>query len=308
MKVMVTGGLGGLGQHVCRYLVEDGHEPIAFDLENKVTKKIAKETNDVSVVFGNIMKPETYEKIIPDIDAIVHMAFILPPNSESHPKSFEINVEGTKNLIKTTEKTNPDIRFIFASSVTVFGPTMWQRDPPVTIERPINPTDNYTRHKVCCEEAIIESNLNNWVILRIAEAMFLNISLSPENLNRMYEIPYEQRVEFVHPLDAAMAFKNAATTNVGKKEIFIIGGGKRCQMKFHQQIEKILNIFGLPVPKAEKFTTKTYYLDWYDTKRSQELFKYQTRTFDDYIIDIKKNVGRVKDFIRFFAPIAKYFI
>lgn len=308
MKVLVTGGLGSLGKHVCEAIIKSNHEPIAFDLLNKITKKLANETPEIQVKFGNITQPETYRDLIHEVDAIIHMAFILPPVSETHPKAYEINVEGTKNLIKAVEEINPRIRFIFASSITVFGPTMWS-EPPITVEKPINPTDNYSTHKALCEIAIQESKLEDWVILRIAEAMYLNFSLSPENLNRMYEIPYNQRVEFIHPHDVATAFTNAAISpNKGSKEIFIIGGGESCQMYFHEQVEKIFTIFNLPKPGKEKFSTKVFNTDWYDTTRAQELFEFQSKDFNDYLVDFEENAGRVKDIIRFFAPVAKYFI
>ncbi len=307
MKIMVTGGLGALGQHISSLLVEKGHDAIAFDLETKITKKTAKESPHIKIKYGNITEPETYIDMLPEVDAIIHMAFILPPGSESNPFAYKVNVEGTKNLIEALEEKNPNCRLVFASSVTVFGPTMWQK-PPITIERPMNPTDRYSTHKAICEQAIEKSKLNNWAILRIAEAMYLNISLSPENLNRMYEIPYDQRMEFIHPHDVAIAFTNAAILKEGSKEKFIIGGGKSCQTVFHEQVERILAIFNLPPPKKEKFSTQVYYTDWYDTTRSQELFKYQTKTFNDYLVDFEDSIGKIKDVIKFFSPIAKYFI
>ena len=79
-------------------------------------------------------------------------------------------------------------------------------------------------------------------------------------------------------------------------------------MYFHEQIEKIMEIFSLPVPNKDKFSTKAFYTDWYDTIRAQELFEFQTKDFNDYILDFEENTGRVKDIIRFFAPIAKFFI
>ena len=182
LKILVTGGLGSLGQHVCKTIIESGHEAIAFDLETKLTKKIARENPEIKVKFGDMMNPDTFVDILHEVDSIIHMAFILPPTSESHPKAYDINVEGTKSLIKAVEQIKTNIRFGFASSVTVFGPTMWA-EPPITVDRPINPIDNYTRHKGWCEEAIQHSKLNNWAILRIAEAMYLNMSLSSENMN-----------------------------------------------------------------------------------------------------------------------------
>ena len=144
MKVLITGGLGGLGQHVCKKVLESGHEAIAFDLQTKITKKLARESPEITVNFGDIMNPDTYVDILRDVDAIIHMAFILPPASETHPKAYDINVIGTKDLIKAVEEINPNIRFVFASSITVFGPTLWA-EPPITVARPRTAPRFWTR-------------------------------------------------------------------------------------------------------------------------------------------------------------------
>ncbi|MHA1649452.1 MAG: hypothetical protein ACTSYB_04585, partial [Candidatus Helarchaeota archaeon] len=115
------------------------------------------------------------------------------------------------------------------------------------------------------------------------------------------------RVEFIHPKDIAIACKNAVTTKYSK-EIYLIGGGPACQTTFYDQITQLFAIFNLPPPKKEKFNQNPVWLDWYDTSRSQKVLQFQRHTFEDYIQDLKKNLGWKVSFIRFFAPLAKFFI
>ncbi|MHA1143881.1 MAG: NAD-dependent epimerase/dehydratase family protein [Candidatus Helarchaeota archaeon] len=311
VKILVTGGLGGIGQHVVRNLLEEGkHEITIFDIKTKVTEAVARNNfqslENVSIVYGDITAPETYPDLA-DLDAIIHLAFIIPPASETLPEEItqKVNVDGTFRLIEAAEKQNFKGKFIFASSVSLYGPTMWF-DPPVTVDRPINPTDRYTRQKALCEKRLQESTLK-WLILRVSGALNLKVDLSPENLKIMYSIPYDQRFEFVHPMDAALAFSNAVMADA-ENEVLIVAGGKKCRLVYHEIIERILAVFKLPPPKREKFSTKTYYTDHYDTTRSQEVLKFQTRDLDDFIGDFEKNLGVLGETIKFFAPIAKYFI
>lgn len=308
---MVTGGLGQLGKVTVEQLVKSGHKVVIFDIVNKYNKKIAKnfENNEaVEILFGDITQPSTYSSIIPDLEAVIHMAAIFMPLSEENPELAEkINIEGTRNLVKMLEEKAPNCKFIFASSVSVFGDTA-DKTPPITVDDSIIPNNTYSNTKAKCEEIIKESQLN-WLILRISAAIYLELSISKmKKLSyNLYNIPLENRVEFVHPLDVAVAFTNAVTTDV-EKEIFIIGGGEKMQMLYREQLERLFSLFKLPLPKEKRFSQEPFPLDYYDTKRSQEILQFQSRTMDNYMEELKKYLGKKLSIIRFFSPIARLFI
>ncbi|MHA1270967.1 MAG: NAD-dependent epimerase/dehydratase family protein [Candidatus Helarchaeota archaeon] len=305
MKILITGGLGGLGRHISEKLLNLGHDITIFDLKTINNQMLA--SNYPNVKWGNIMDERTYIDLIPNQDVIIHLAYILPPWSETNPKSYDINVKGTKRLVELVQELNPKCRFIFSSSVSVFGLTH-NENPPILVDHPVNATDNYTSHKIQSEKDIMSSNLE-WIILRFSEAPYLNIDLKPKNLKRMYSIPWDQRVEFVHPLDVATAVVNSITIPKElTRNIYIIGGGKKCQDIYYDQIVKLFEMFHLSPPKKHKFTENRFYLDWYDTQRSQEVLKFQERTFDDYIDNVKEVLGWKVGFIRFFSPLVKIFI
>lgn len=236
---MVTGGLGQLGKIIVEQLVKSGHKVVIFDIVNKYNKKIVKnfENNEaVEILFGDITQPSTYSSVIPDLEAVIHMAAIFMPLSEENPELAEkINIEGSRNLVKMLEEKAPNCKFIFASSVSVFGDTA-DKKPPITVDDPIIPNNTYSKTKAKCEEIIKESQLN-WLILRISAAIYSELSISKmKKLSyNLYNIPLDNRVEFVHPLDVAVAFTNALTTDV-EKEIFIIGGGEKMQMLYREQL------------------------------------------------------------------------
>ncbi|MHA1231624.1 MAG: NAD-dependent epimerase/dehydratase family protein [Candidatus Helarchaeota archaeon] len=306
MKVLVTGGLGGLGRYVCERLIELGHDVSIFDLKTVNNISVAKRFPN-RVYWGNILDERSYIDLISDKDVIIHLAYILPPWSETNPKAREINVDATLKLIKNVEKLNPNCRFIFSSSVAVFGITN-DKEPPITTDHPVRATDNYSSHKIECENALMNSKLE-WIILRFAEAPYLNIDLKPKNLKRMYSLPWDQRVEFVHPLDVATAVSNAVSiSSENTKEIYIIGGGPLCQQIYYDQICMLFEMFNLNPPKKEKFSDKPFYLDWYDTAKSQEVLQFQKRDFNDYIQDLESNLGWKVKFIKFFSPLVNALI
>ncbi|MBD3230424.1 MAG: NAD-dependent epimerase/dehydratase family protein [Candidatus Lokiarchaeota archaeon] len=307
MKILITGGLGGLGRHVSERLLEKGHDLTVFDIKTAKNERLAKNYFIDHIEWGNILDEDSYRHLLKDQDVIIHLAYILPPWSESNPRAYDINVLGTRRLIELTEQRNPNCRFIFSSSVTVFGYTHDQ-EPPITVNHPMSATDNYSSHKIQSEKDVRNSNLE-WIILRFAEAPYLNVDLKPKNLKRMYSIPWNQRVEFVHPLDVATAVTNAVSIpSENTRNVYIIGGGSNCQHIYYEQMKELLGIFKLSPPDKDKFHDGHYYLDWYDTKRSQEVLNFQERTLNDYISDLENELGWKVGFIKFFAPIVDLFI
>lgn len=310
-NILVTGGFGGIGRHVVRNLMANEDNAVTvFDLKNRVNQEVARDSifagDKIKILWGDITRPDTYPDVS-EFDAIVHMAYIIPPASENLPRYIteKVNVEGTCNFIKHAEECNFGGKFIFASSVSLFGPTM-TRTTLVTADDPINPTDVYTSQKARCEEYLQSTSLK-WLILRISGAMNLKQDLSPSNLEMLYRIPYDQRFEFIHPMDAALAFSNAVYTDA-EREVLIIAGGEKCRLEYNKMIEGLLGVFNIPTPDRSKFTTRAYYLDYYDTTRSQELLKYQTRNFNDFLDDFEENLSVGGKMVRFFGPIAKFFV
>jgi len=126
------------------------------------------------------------------------------------------------------------------------------------------------------------------------------------DLKRMYTVPLDNRIEFCHPDDTATAILNAIKDfDQVKGHTLVISGGPAQRMVYKDMIRRILGVMGLPVPPARKFTQEPYYLDWYDTSKSEELLRYQRRTFSDYLRDYSGQLA--KQYSSLFIPFMLYF-
>ncbi len=289
MKVLITGGLGGIGRHLSYLLLHTGFDVTIMQRYPTQSIKYAKWFPKNAIVWGDVKDLANFKDLFAKQDAVIHLAYALPPVTEEHPEAtHKINVDGTRNLVQILEEVNPKCRFLFPSSVTIYDPNS-DPDRLITVDDTPKPSSNYTRHKVECEDIIKVSRLP-WVILRVAEAPYLEVTPTPKYLRQAYAIPWNQRVEFVHIHDVALAFKHGLTADCCKK-IYIVAGGPKCRMTYADQLTPIFKLFHLPPPPIEKFSSKPYPLGWYDTTESQVVLQYQTRTFDDYTTDIKKTLG-----------------
>jgi hypothetical protein len=51
-----------------------------------------------------------------------------------------------------------------------------------------------------------------------------------------------------------------------------------------------------------------FFGDWVDTEESQRLLRYQTRTLNEQLEDMKKDFGMLVPFIRLMRPLATWFV
>lgn len=316
MRILLTGGLGNIGQNVMTLLLQLGHEVRCFDIRNKQNEKIFRSlttvpwrARKVEMLWGDIREQEKVNKAVQDVQAIIHLAALIPPLSEKQPDlAQEINVQGTQNLIQAALTLESKPLFIFSSSISIYGPRMAD-PPPRTAADPVHPTDNYTHHKVECEKIIKESGIP-WTFLRVGVVSITNVMGSIDPI--LFEIPLEQRLEFVHSRDVARACVNALTADVQGKTL-LIGGGQTCRMLQKDFLKGAMEAAGLgPLPDeafiVPRENSDWFYTDYMDTEESQRLLHYQVCSFADYLLELKKALGFTSHLARLFRPIVIFFL
>ena len=101
MRVLITGGAGRLGITVCKAFLRDGLQVRVFDLDTPRNRKSVKELSGKGEIFwGDITQPDSVRNALEGVDAVVHMAGILPPVAYEKPDlATKVNVGGTKIIV-----------------------------------------------------------------------------------------------------------------------------------------------------------------------------------------------------------------
>ncbi len=117
MKNLVTGATGFVGSHIAEKLVKEGQEVIAFARISSDTTFLKK--LGVKIRYGSITDPSSTYEATEGIERVYHAAAL---TGEWVPKeiSYEVNVEGTANLLEASLE-NKINRFFFVSSLAVMG-------------------------------------------------------------------------------------------------------------------------------------------------------------------------------------------
>lgn len=148
--ILVTGGAGFIGSHLCDALLAAGHRVIAFDNFDPFYGRDVKLRNiaqalehpQFTLVEGDIRDADAVASLTDfGINAIVHLAALagVRPSIEQPARYVDVNVMGTQILLEFA-KTNRITQFVFASSSSVYGnsPNVpWREDEPNL--RPISP-------------------------------------------------------------------------------------------------------------------------------------------------------------------------
>jgi UDP-glucuronate 4-epimerase len=133
MNVLVTGGAGFIGSHVCERLLHAGHAVWALDDLNPFYSPALKERNIAEI--KSLGKPFTFiradlcdkavlEKVFDEtrFDQIIHLAARagVRPSLEDPGLYQQVNVGGTVNLLEAARKRGVK-KMVMASSSSVYG-------------------------------------------------------------------------------------------------------------------------------------------------------------------------------------------
>lgn len=120
-RILVTGGAGFIGSHLCELLIEDGHEVIALD--NQITGQM-KNLEDLfyhdSFTFYEYDVTE-FIYIADDLDWVIHLASLASPKFYQHYpiKTLKVGALGTHKTLGLAKEKNA--KYFFASTSEVYG-------------------------------------------------------------------------------------------------------------------------------------------------------------------------------------------
>ncbi|WP_435552673.1 NAD-dependent epimerase/dehydratase family protein [Natrinema sp. CGMCC1.2065] len=138
-KVLVTGGAGFVGSHAATYYRNKGADVTVLDnLSRTDTLETADEDRDTSsynlqflrdeypeieIVEGDVRDADLVEDIVEGHDGVVHTAGqVAVTSSLTDPRTdFEVNAEGTLNVLEAARKAESDPAVVVASTNKVYG-------------------------------------------------------------------------------------------------------------------------------------------------------------------------------------------
>lgn len=148
MRMLVTGGAGFIGSHLCRRLAAEGHEVVALDDLSDGNLETLAEVPDVRFVEADLRDEEAVHAAADGCAVVFHQgAMRSVPRSIAQPEATtDVNVRGTLNVLLAARDHGAAV--VFASSSSVYGD---QETFPLREEMPPLPRSPYAASKLAGE-------------------------------------------------------------------------------------------------------------------------------------------------------------
>jgi NADH dehydrogenase len=235
MNVLVTGGTGFIGTHLCNELADRGHEVTALAR----TPEGADLAEGVETAVGDVTAYDSIEGAFEGQDAVVNLVSLSPlfkprGGDEAH---FDVHLGGTENVVRAAEAHDVD-RIVQMSGLGA--------DP--------NGPTAFLRAKGQAEEVVMESALD-WVVVRPSvvfgdgdEFVGFTKKLTPPGIAAL---PGGGKTRF-QPIwvgDLVPMLADAVEHDAHLGEVYDIGGPEKLTLK---EIAKLVRgrVAILPIPMA----------------------------------------------------------
>lgn len=167
MRILVTGGAGFIGNHLCRFLIHKGHEVVCLDNFFTGRKENIKDLMD-NYKF-EIIRHDIIEPILLEVDQIYHLACPASPvHYKFNPvKTIKTNVMGTLNMLGLAKRVKA--RILLASTSEVYGDPKEhpQKESYWGNVNPIGERSCYDEGKRVAETLMMDYHRQNGVDIRI---------------------------------------------------------------------------------------------------------------------------------------------
>ncbi|MFQ5442035.1 MAG: UDP-glucuronic acid decarboxylase family protein [Thermodesulfobacteriota bacterium] len=167
LRVLVTGGAGFIGSHLCERLLDDGAEVLCLD--NFFTGRKENIAHLLSEPRFELLRHDIIEPILLEVDRVYNLACPASPvHYQYNPvKTIKTNIIGALNMLGMAKRVRA--RILQASTSEVYG------DPKVHPQtedywghvNPIGPRACYDEGKRCAEALMFSYHRQNGVDIRV---------------------------------------------------------------------------------------------------------------------------------------------
>jgi len=169
MRIVITGGAGFLGSRLARALLARGSLTDARGEARALAELVlvdvvpaALTDARVTVVTGDLPDPALIARVLtPDTDSIFHLAAVVSGQAESEfDVGMRVNVDATRALLERCRRLARPPKFVFTSSLAVFGGPL---PDPVPDDAPVTPQTSYGAQKAIGEFLVYDMTRKGYI-------------------------------------------------------------------------------------------------------------------------------------------------
>ncbi len=265
MKVFLTGATGYIGNRLALQLAESNFEVHAL-VRDLSSKNIPVHPN-IKLFKGNLNDLDSIEKAIVSCDYAFHTAAFTRLTCTEVEEFYNVNVQGTANVLNAAKKYGIQ-KFIFTSSVSVFGPSQPNSVIVENHPRMSSYANDYELTKTMAENLVLDYNKKGLpgIILNVSRVYGPGRTGFSNGVNRFISMLLKQKTVFVPSklhiasnyvyIDDVIEAHILALQNGRAGEKYIVGGENASYEKLFTTISEC-NQTKIPVVKINYTVLKT---------------------------------------------------
>ncbi|XP_047527136.1 D-erythronate dehydrogenase-like [Vanessa atalanta] len=181
MNVVITGAAGFLGSRLANALLADNSK---ISVARLVLIDLIQPSpyNDprVTTLSVNLADPSAVDLIIqPDCHILFHLAAVLSGQAEVDlDLGLRVNFDATRALVETARRRAPNLRFVYTSTIGVFGGNLPSVISDLTA---VTPENSYGSQKAMCELLLNDYARRGYVDSRIVRLPTVSVRAGTAN-------------------------------------------------------------------------------------------------------------------------------
>jgi nucleoside-diphosphate-sugar epimerase len=170
MRIVITGGAGFLGRRLALRLLERGTLTDARGRPREIAQIVLLDVVPatlpvdprLTIIAGDLADAVVVERAVTrDTDSVFHMAAVVSGQAEADfDIGMRVNLDATRLLLERCRKLAAPPRFVFTSSLAVFGGPV---PDPVTDDAPVTPQASYGAQKLIGEYLVYDMTRKGFI-------------------------------------------------------------------------------------------------------------------------------------------------
>lgn len=230
-NVLITGGFGCIGSEAAKWLIRHSDVGVVVGSRKVSTERVERVFHDIDrqrlvCVEADVRDQGRLEQLLGEhnITHVAHMGALQTPDCNAHRDlGLQINLAGTQNMIEAMKACSQTLlRFVFASSIAVYGPRAgYAGDHVPTLAQP-QPVNVYGTWKLAgeqlsgffCEDSGVPTvSLRPGVLFGPGRDAGLTstptTAMKAVALGLPYEIPFRTKQDYLYAPDVGEAIGRA---------------------------------------------------------------------------------------------------